>query len=199
VPASLHVLLRGFPVLHRPGRARTSRTRTPAALRFASLRRVTGSLQALSDTPSAVSIARPPPHPSHADACCGAFGQKNPPRPRRSIGDPNQALFKRPDNALSCLFVLLRGRVRVFAAIAPLHAIAVQRGAGDGAVKNAARGAFFRACEGSWPGAAEQSEARQAWRRGCETVRDVASTEKPEQHVHEVHGRRPAIKTIFCI
>jgi len=50
-------------VLLRPGRARTSRTRTPAALRFASLRRVIGSLQALSDTPSAVSIARPPPHP----------------------------------------------------------------------------------------------------------------------------------------
>jgi len=76
--------------------------------------------------------------------------------------------------------VLLRGRVRVFAAIAPLHAIAVQRGADDGAVKNAARGAFFRACEEAWPGAAARSEARRDWRRGCEPVRDIASTEKPE-------------------
>ena len=53
----------------------TSRTRTPAAPSAAPGH---GSLQALSDTPSAVSIARPPPHPWHADACRGPFGPEKP-------------------------------------------------------------------------------------------------------------------------
>ena len=55
-----------FRVLRRPGRARTlEKGHWP---RYASLRcaKVTFSSQALSDTPSAVSIARPPPHPADA-------------------------------------------------------------------------------------------------------------------------------------
>ncbi|MGA9141603.1 MAG: hypothetical protein WBZ29_15370, partial [Methanocella sp.] len=58
---SSHGLLRVFPVLRRPGRARTLAGR--ARLRFAAPD-LTAS-QALSNAPSAAFIARPPPHPSH--------------------------------------------------------------------------------------------------------------------------------------
>ncbi len=45
MPAALHGLLRVFPVLHRPGRARTSRTRKPAALRCAGSRSAASAKQ----------------------------------------------------------------------------------------------------------------------------------------------------------
>ena len=90
--AVAHGLLRVFQVLRRPGRARTSRTRTRCA--FASLRPAPEfASQALSDA-----RLRQRPLPGRLrtprTACVrGAFGQKNPPRPRSSIGYPYQAWY----------------------------------------------------------------------------------------------------------
>ncbi|OPY27669.1 MAG: hypothetical protein A4E28_01938 [Methanocella sp. PtaU1.Bin125] len=87
----LHGLLRVFQVLRiqgtpscrSRGRARTSRTRPPAALRFAPQRRRTGPLQALSNAACRQAfIARPPPHPSHSFACEGPSARKTLRRPR---------------------------------------------------------------------------------------------------------------------
>ena len=133
------------------------------------------------------------PHPSHADACCGAKGQKNPPRPRRSIRYPYPAWYWLHDQSRSWLSVLLRGRVRVFAAIAPLHA-KLCRGCGGGAVKNVAVGAFFRACEGA---ATLRVKASSVGATRVQARPRHRSTEKPEQHVPEGHGRRPAINMVF--
>ncbi len=98
---SSHGLLRVFPVLRRPGRARTPGDTTPgcASLRSAAPGRVPS--QALSNAPSAAFIARPPPHPSHSCACEGPSARKTLRGPRSSICNAYQ------DSVIGSLPVLL--------------------------------------------------------------------------------------------
>jgi len=42
-------------------------------------------------------------------------------------------------------------------------------------VKNAAGGAFFRACEGGW----RRCQRRAVWRRGCKPVLDIEAPKNP--------------------
>jgi hypothetical protein len=142
VPASLHVLLRVFQVLLRPGRARTPRTRHRPRLASLRLRRVTGSLQALSNAPfGQCPLPGRLRTPCTAIACRGPSARKTLRDREGSLDYPYPAWYWLPDKARSGLPVLLRGRVRVFAAIAPLHAKQCE-GCGGGAVKNALRCVF---------------------------------------------------------
>jgi hypothetical protein len=157
-----------------------------------------------------VSITRPPPHPSHADTCCGAFGQKNPPRPRSRLSDPYQAWHRLHDKDRSWLLWLLRGRVRVFAAPAPLHAKRCS-GVRGGVVKNAANGAFFRACEGAATSRATRAKvgATRVRARPRHRAPKNPNSTCPTGHGRRpainmvsyitVHGRRPAIRAVFSL
>ena len=85
--ASLHGLLRVFPVLRRPGRART--LGDTARLRLASLgcARSSPFASAKQRALRAAFIARPPPHPSHSFACEGPSARKTLRGPRSSKGN----------------------------------------------------------------------------------------------------------------
>ncbi len=143
MPASLHVLLRVFQVLRRPGRARTLAQTASGACGGADLRFASAKQRCL----RRAFIARPPPHPSHADACCGARARKTLRRPRRSADYPDPALFKSRTELVLIACAALASAVG-FLRPCPSHASAVRGVRRWRGVKNAAIGAFFRACEG---------------------------------------------------
>jgi hypothetical protein len=143
-----------------------------APLRFAPAAPGHGSLQALSDTPSAVSIARPPPHPSHRCAYEGPSARKT----LRDRGEASATACYWPhDKVRSWLSVLLRGRVRVFAALAPLHAKRcrwVRRWRGE---KRCQR-RVFQGLRRSRDSASKKRAV--SVRRGCKPVRDTEAPKK---------------------
>jgi hypothetical protein len=167
----LHGLLRVFPVLRRPGRARTPAGQARPRLRQ---RHALTASQALSNAAYRQAfIARPPPHPSHSYACEGPEARKTLRGPRRSKGSRTRTSFG------SMLELVL-----VYAADAsprkaegffglPLCTRSCARGVEVAGVKNAAESAFFRACKGG-------STSDACWAdEGASPSPDTVTPEKP--------------------
>ena len=144
----LHGLLRVFPVLHRPGRVRTSRTRPPAAPSAAPEYRAAAN--AKQRRLRQAFIARPPPHPSHSFVCEGPPALKTLRGPRSSTGYAYQSsIGTRTGTGIRSMPVLVLVRVactsprkaRVFAAC-PSHAQLCEGCGGGGCEKRCRRRVF---------------------------------------------------------
>ena len=111
-----------------------------------------GSLQALSDTPSAVSIARPPPHPSHSFACEG-LAPENPPPTAEQHRRPEQgfvlpSMSKGPLN-IAVAVTGMKVPLVYFQGISPRHQAGMRRRPGNERLPKAALLQWFRVCLGA--------------------------------------------------
>ena len=100
-------------------------------------------------------IARPPPHPSHRIACEGPSARKTLRGPRSSIGNAFRDWYRISANAIMVRVVYASPRSAEGFFGLPSRTRSCARGAEVAGVKNAAEGAFFRACKGD-----SSSEAR---------------------------------------
>ncbi len=143
-----------------------------ASLRSAAPGRVPS--QALSNAPSAAFIARPPPHPSHSCACEGPSARKTLRRPRRSKGYAHwTSIGSLPVLVLVWVAGASPRKAEGFFGL-PARTRSGARGVEVAGVKNAAVGAFFRACKG------DSTLPKARWAdEGASPSPDTGTSEKP--------------------
>ncbi len=171
----LHGLLRVFPVLRRPGRARTPGDTTRRRLASLGCARSSPFASAKQRALQAAFITRPPPHPSHSFACEGPSARKTLRRPRSSKGSMHWT------NKGSLPVLVLAGvagasprKAEGFFGLPSRTRQLCEGCGGVGCEKRCPKGAFFRACKGgSTPPKARWAD------EGASPSPDTGTPEKP--------------------